>query len=203
MRSSAAAIHRNPANGSLWLTNAGIRRDAVDEQRCCWRTRVWTSICTMPLTMEGFGKLIFNLQGTDTISNVTQPQTSVPDPTSGCVGARADEYNCAGFEGVTCTNPLPHWRHVFSTDWATPWQGLDLHAQWRFIGPTQVDALNQSPLLSSPSTIFNSGLRSHPELQLPRPVCIGGDQFKRFCSASAPTTCWTRTRRSFCPQIAR
>jgi outer membrane receptor protein involved in Fe transport len=54
---------------------------------------------------------------------------------------------------VTCTNPLPRWRSVFTTDWATPWQGLDLNMRWRYIGDTQVDALSQSPLLSSPTTV--------------------------------------------------
>jgi outer membrane receptor protein involved in Fe transport len=105
------------------------------------------------LPLDGFGKLVFNLQGTDTIANTTQPQTVVPDPTTGGI-MTGPSYGCAGFEGVTCNNPLPHWRHVFSTDWATPWQGLDLHAQWRYIGRTQVDALSQSSLLSSPSSVF-------------------------------------------------
>ena len=146
------AIHRNPANGSLWLTNAGYVATLSTNSGLLENKGVDINL-HYALTMEGFGKLIFNLQGTDTISNITQPQTSVPDPTTGALVA-GQSYNCAGFEGVTCNNPLPHWRHVFSTDWATPWQGLDLHAQWRFIGPTQVDALNQSPLLSSPSTIY-------------------------------------------------
>jgi outer membrane receptor protein involved in Fe transport len=42
---------------------------------------------------------------------------------------------------------------VFTTDWATPWQGLDLNFRWRYIGDTQVDALSQSPLLSSPASV--------------------------------------------------
>jgi outer membrane receptor protein involved in Fe transport len=99
------------------------------------------------------GKLIFNLQGTDTIANTTQPQTDVPNPATGGL-LPGPSRNCAGFEGVTCGNPLPHWRHVLSTDWATPWQGLDLHAQWRFIGGTQVDALSQSELLNAPASVF-------------------------------------------------
>jgi outer membrane receptor protein involved in Fe transport len=145
------AIHRN-ANGSLWLTNAGYVATLSANSGLLENKGVDVNL-HYSLPMEGFGKLVFNLQGTDTISNITQPQTSVPDPTSGALVA-GPQYNCAGFEGVTCNNPLPHWRHVFSTDWATPWQGLDLHAQWRYIGRTQVDALNQSPLLSSPSTVY-------------------------------------------------
>ena len=146
------AIHRNPANGSLWLTNAGYVATLSQNSGLVQDKGVDINL-HYALNMDGFGKLTFNLQGTDTIENTTQPQTSVPDPTSGAL-VPGDSYNCAGFEGVTCTNPLPHWRHVFSTDWATPWQGLGLHAQWRYIGRTQVDALSQSPLLSSPSTVY-------------------------------------------------
>jgi iron complex outermembrane recepter protein len=146
------AIHRNPANGSLWLTNAGYVATLSENSGLVENKGVDINV-HYSFNMDRFGKLIFNLQGTDVISNITQPQTSVPDPTTGALVAGA-QYNCAGFEGVTCLNPLPHWRHVFSTDWATPWQGLDLHAQWRYIGPTQVDSLNQSSLLSSPSTIY-------------------------------------------------
>jgi outer membrane receptor protein involved in Fe transport len=43
---------------------------------------------------------------------------------------------------------------VFSTDWITPWSGLDLNLRWRYIGPTLVDSLNQSPLLSNPGTVY-------------------------------------------------
>ncbi|HEX3951854.1 MAG TPA: TonB-dependent receptor [Steroidobacteraceae bacterium] len=145
-------IHRNPANGSLWLTNAGFVATLSQNSGLVENKGVDINL-HYSFNMDTFGKLIFNLQGTDTISNVTQPQTSVPDPVTGALVPGA-QYNCAGFEGVTCLNPLPHWRHIFSTDWATPWQGLDLHAQWRFIGATQVDALSQSSLLSSPSTVF-------------------------------------------------
>jgi iron complex outermembrane recepter protein len=146
-----AAIHRN-ANGSLWLTNAGYVQTLSTNSGLLENKGVDINL-HYSFNMDTLGKLIFNLQGTDTISNITQPQTSVPDPTTGAIVAGA-QYNCAGFEGVTCLNPLPHWRHVFSADWATPWQGLDLHAQWRFIGGTQVDALSQSSLLSSPSTVY-------------------------------------------------
>ena len=144
-------VHRN-ANGSLWLTNDGFVNTLSQNTGLLENKGVDVNL-HYSLNMEGFGKLIFNLQGTDTIANTTQPQTDVPDPTTGALVA-GPQYGCAGFEGVTCKNPLPHWRHVFSTDWATPWQGLDLHAQWRFIGATQVDALSQSSLLHSPTTVF-------------------------------------------------
>jgi outer membrane receptor protein involved in Fe transport len=144
-------VHRN-ANGSLWLTNDGFVNTLSQNTGLLENKGIDVNL-HYSMNMEGFGKLIFNLQGTDTIANTTQPQTDVPNPTTGAL-VSGPQYGCAGFEGVTCKNPLPHWRHVFSTDWATPWQGLDLHAQWRFIGATQVDALSQSSLLNSPTTVF-------------------------------------------------
>jgi iron complex outermembrane recepter protein len=142
-------IHRG-TNGSLWANdtdyvstldaNTGLLQDKGIDITAHY---VWN--------LDQFGKLVFNLQGTDTLSNITQPAQSVATPTGTTVGP---SYNCAGYFGNTCTNPLPHWRHVFSTDWATPWSGLDFNVRWRFIGPTDVDALNQSSLLSDPGSVY-------------------------------------------------
>jgi iron complex outermembrane recepter protein len=144
-------IHRD-VNGSLFLTNAGFVTTLSQNTGLLEDKGVDINL-HYTWNLDSFGKLVFNLQGTDTIANTTQPNTSVPDPTTGALlpGPTA---NCAGFEGVSCGSPLPHWRHIFATDWATPWQGFDLHAQWRFIGGTQVDALSQSVLLSSPGTVY-------------------------------------------------
>jgi iron complex outermembrane recepter protein len=144
-------IHRN-ANGSLWLTNNGFVTTLSENTGLLEDKGVDVNL-HYTWNLDSFGKLVFNLQGTDTLSNTTQPNTAVPDPTTGGVIA-GPSYNCAGLEGVTCGSPLPRWRHVFTTDWATPWQGFDLHAQWRFIGATQVDSSNGSSLLSSPGTVF-------------------------------------------------
>jgi iron complex outermembrane receptor protein len=136
-------IHRDPAaNYSLYLTTAGFVTTTPQNSGLLEDKGVDVNL-HYNLNMDSFGKLIFNLQGTYTLDNIFQPQTTVPD-----------QVNCAGFEGSTCGNPLPHWRHNFTTDWATPWQGLDLAATWRFIGGTQVDALNQSPLALSPGTVY-------------------------------------------------
>jgi iron complex outermembrane receptor protein len=145
-------IHRNTSNGSLWLTNTGFVTTLSQNTGLLEDKGVDINL-HYTYNMDSFGKLVFNLQGTDTLSNTTQPNTAVPDPTTGGIQA-GPSYNCAGFEGVTCGNPLPRWRHVFSTDWATPWQGFDLHAQWRFIGATQVDSSSGSSLLSSPGTVY-------------------------------------------------
>ncbi|HEY6621715.1 MAG TPA: TonB-dependent receptor [Steroidobacteraceae bacterium] len=144
-------IHRN-ANGSLWLTNDGFVTTLSENTGLLENKGVDVNL-HYTWNLDSLGRLVFNFQGTDTISNTREPNTAVPDLATGGVIA-GPSYNCAGFEGVTCGSPLPHWRHIFSADWATPWQGFDLHAQWRFIGATQVDGLSQSALLSSPGTVF-------------------------------------------------
>jgi iron complex outermembrane recepter protein len=143
-------IHRD-ANGSLYLTNNGFVTTLSGNLGLLENKGIDINL-HYTWNLDALGKLVFNLQGTDTLSNITQPQTDVPDPATGGL-VSGPSYNCAGFEGVTCGSPLPHWRHIFSADWATPWQGFDLHAQWRFIGATQVDALNQSTLLSDPGSV--------------------------------------------------
>jgi iron complex outermembrane receptor protein len=105
------------------------------------------------------GKLTFNLAGTYVNSFDTQPL-----PTGG-------SYDCVGYFGSTCGAPIPKWRHVFGTTWATPWWGADLTLRWRYIGPTNTDRSSSDPQLSQ--TYF--GPTSH----------IGGYTYLDF-SASIP-----------------
>ena len=60
------------------------------------------------------GKLVFTLSGTHVTDFSTQPL-----PTGGVVTT------APGLYGATCGAPTPKWRHIFGTDWATPWAGLD------------------------------------------------------------------------------
>jgi iron complex outermembrane receptor protein len=146
-----ADIHRNPANGSLWLTTDGFVATG-SQNTGVLETKGVDVTMHYGLNLDALGKLAFDLNGTDTIDRTLEPNVTVIDPTT-LATAPGPSYNCAGYFGVTCGNPLPRWRSVFSTDWATPWQGLDVNLRWRYIGDTKVDALSQSPLLSAPSTV--------------------------------------------------
>ena len=97
-------IHRN-ANGSLWLTNTGFVTTLSENTGLLEDKGVDINL-HYTWDLNSLGRLIFNLQGTDTLSNTTQPNTAVPDLASGGVVA-GPSYNCAGFEGVTCNSPLP------------------------------------------------------------------------------------------------
>jgi len=94
------------------------------------------------LGMSTLGSLLFSLQGTYLKELVTQPVTG---------GAT---YDCAGFFGATCGGGNPHWRHVFTTTWSTPWDALDLTLRWRYFGPNSSEQNNPSPLLSNPGGAF-------------------------------------------------
>jgi outer membrane receptor protein involved in Fe transport len=84
------------------------------------------------------GKLDFALSGTYTHDFQTAPIQNGP------------EFDCKGHWGTTCGAPLPSWRHVFTTDWGTPWWGLDLTLRWRYIGSSSVDRSSTDPQLQAP-----------------------------------------------------
>lgn len=138
--SACDAIHRG-LNGSLWLSQTGFVNVQANNAGFL-ETKDIDIKMAYRFDVGSYGKLLFNLEGTDVLDNVTQ--LFVGGPT----------YDCAGYYGVTCGNPLPRWRHVFSADWSTPWTGLDLTARWRFFGATRVDALSGSPLLSNPAAVY-------------------------------------------------
>lgn len=146
-----ADINRNPANGSLWLTPAGFVATG-SQNTGLLETKGIDVSAHYGLNLNEFGKLAFDLTGTDTILRNLEPNVTTINSTTLASGP-GPSYNCTGAFGATCANPLPRWRSVFTTDWATPWQGLDLNFRWRYIGDTQVDALSQSPLLASPNTV--------------------------------------------------
>ncbi len=145
------AIHRGP-NGSLWLSNA-YYVSTLEENTGVRQSKGVDIKLHYNEDIGAFGKLAYNLEGTDSISNVTQPSVTVPNP-SGTGFIAGPSYDCAGYYGNTCNNPLPRWRSVFSTDWITPWSGLDVNLRWRYIGPTLVDALSQSVGLAAPGSVY-------------------------------------------------
>jgi outer membrane receptor protein involved in Fe transport len=123
------------SSGSLWFSTAGYVNDPLANLGFEKTDGVDVSL-NYTQSVGAFGSLRFNLIGTYTASFVTEPF-----PGSG-------DYNCAGYYGPTCGNPLPKWRHTLTTAWATPWHGIGIQARWRHIGNTQVEFANPSPLLS-------------------------------------------------------
>src|SRR5579885_101913 len=150
-------IHRDSA-GSLWFSRSGYVDDPLLNLGYEKTDGVDVSAnYTQPV--GPFGTLSFNLIGTYTASFDVEPY-----PGSG-------DYNCAGYFGGTCLNPLPKWKHTLTVGWATPWHGLGLQARWRHMGNTEIDAANPAPLLKGKviPAIQYTGSRDYLDL-------IGSDQ---------------------------
>jgi iron complex outermembrane receptor protein len=139
--SACSLIHRSPGSGSLYLNPSGFV-DTTNSNVGALSTKDLDLKMNYSMDIGGLGKLNYALEGSYVISNTTQPFPGGPS------------FNCAGYWGTTCGNPLPTWRHTFNTDWITPWAGLDFNVRWRYFSATRVDTTNQSVLLNSPSTTF-------------------------------------------------
>jgi iron complex outermembrane receptor protein len=151
-------INRGTGTGSLWFNNSDFV--VTNNTNIGTVTTKGVDVASHYLYDIGsMGKLTFNLAGTYVNSFDTQPL-----PTGGT-------YDCVGYFGTTCGAPIPKWRHVLGTTWATPWWGLDATLRWRYIGPTNTDRSSSDPQLSQ--TYF--GPTSH----------IGGYTYLDF-SASIP-----------------
>lgn len=127
-------VHRD-ASGSLWFSPSGYVIDNTLNLGYLWTRGVDVGVHYRQ-EIGTFGHMDFSLAGTYTASSINEPY-----PGSGA-------YDCAGYFGGTCGNPLPKWRHVFRDTWATPWQGFDVSLQWRHLNSVKIDSANPSPLLA-------------------------------------------------------
>ena len=117
------------------------------------------------------GKLDFALNGTYTKNFITQP---IPNTTQ-------FSYDCQGHWGSTCNGgPLPSWRHVFTTDWGTPWWGVDLTARWRYIGSSSVDRSSTEPALQAAYYVATAHIPAYSYLDLAASIPIGSNFTARF-----------------------
>ena len=128
-------VHRDPA-GSLWFSATGYVEDPL--LNLGFEKTAGVDVSTNYTQHLGaLGSLNFNLIGTYTATKDVEPY------------AGSGDYNCAGYFGTTCGNPLPKWKHSLTIGWATPWHGIGLQAKWRHLGRTENDLANPSPLLAS------------------------------------------------------
>ncbi len=135
LASLCALIHRGAGTGSLWFNQSDFVN--ADEVNIGTVSTKGVDVTTHYLyDLGAFGKLTTNLVGTYVSSFDTQPL-----PTGGT-------YDCVGYYGTTCGAPLPRWRNVLGTTWATPWWGLDMTFRWRYIGPSSSDRTSGNPQLS-------------------------------------------------------
>jgi iron complex outermembrane receptor protein len=146
-------IHRAPGTGSLFLGTLGYVQDtkqntaSYETSGIDFAANYRTNLSDWGL--GNYGGLNFDFTGTYTIDyNIRSVKGTA-------------FFNCAGFYGTVCqgtgtpmTAPTPSWRHKFRVTWNTPWYGIGVSAQWRYIGGLTVDALSSNPLLSNPKLVF-------------------------------------------------
>ncbi len=89
------------------------------------------------LGLRGYGRLAFALQGTYIGGLYTTTITGLP----------STRYDCAGYYGPICGEPVPKWRHRMTVTWMTPWHGLQATATWRYFSPVTLDALSPNAAL--------------------------------------------------------
>jgi outer membrane receptor protein involved in Fe transport len=122
---SCARIHRNPANGTLWVGNGNIDNLNINIGG------LETSGADLNLNYTGFdvgswGSLSFNLTATYLIDIITDP------------GAQGfPKFDCVGEFAGRCTSSLttqvnPELRTRFRIGWETPWN-LDVALTHRYI----------------------------------------------------------------------
>ena len=141
--SFCSLIHRGP-NGSLWENILTEYVVTTNQNIGKLSTKGADLNVQYGLGIGRWGRMNLALTGTWIREFITQ---TTPELSSA--------YDCAGFYGSTCAGnsalgngPIPHWRHVLTASWQTPWADLALNLRWRYIGPTQNDGLSYNPNLS-------------------------------------------------------
>jgi iron complex outermembrane recepter protein len=126
-------IHRD-ALGTLWLSGGGY----IDGSNINVGTTQTSGIdvtATWNYSLQNYGSLGISFTGTWVSEFITQQA-----PGFGF-------YNCAGFYGNICGNPMPRWRNLLQTTWNTPWD-WNAGFRWRYFGPVAIDASSGNPQLS-------------------------------------------------------
>lgn len=163
---ACSLIHRNPVNGSLWLTPDGYVED-VKQNIGSIKTRGIDVNASYATELGSAGSLSLSLVGTYLDKFVTD---------NGLTPA----YDCAGLYGVTCsgltttpTAPSPKWRHKARATFTLP-QGIGFSLQWRYFGPVAVDYTSSNPSLNGAYFNFGSHLKAQNYFDLAGTFKIGG-----------------------------
>jgi outer membrane receptor protein involved in Fe transport len=125
---SCSLIHRDPS-GSLWLTSKGFVIDLPANVGAV-ETKGIDGSLSYSYRLGGLGTLSASAVGTWVNHFIINDGLN-------------PEYDCAGFYGTTCGNPLPRWRHKLRIGLQMP-NGIGISAQWRYIGKVAHEGLNSS-----------------------------------------------------------
>jgi iron complex outermembrane recepter protein len=131
-------VHRDPANGSLWLSTLGYVIDTEINEGLL-ATRGIDVKATYRVPLPAYGSLNFGFEG-----SVLNSLATTPLPGQG-------SYDCAGYFGAVCGGSDPKWRSVLNITWSTPWDALDVTLRWRYFGSQTSEQLSPSKYLAGTS----------------------------------------------------
>ena len=151
-------IHRNPVNGSLWLTPDSYVTD-TDLNIGGEHTRGIDFTGSYTQEVGRFGTLGANLSGTYLDKFVINNGISTP-------------YDCRGYYGATCGAPLPKFKGKARLVYTAP-NGIQLSTQWRYIGHVAVDTSSSNPSLAGAVADFDSRIKAQSYFDVSASATIG------------------------------
>ncbi|WP_322964723.1 TonB-dependent receptor domain-containing protein [Sphingomonas fuzhouensis] len=99
--------------------------------------------------LGGAGSLAVDFQGTWNRKLVNEP---VPGLGS---------FDCVGYFGPTCGQPMPEWRHQSRFTWTDAAKVGSISLNWRYIGPTKLTNNSTDPNFANTPSIFNSRIKAY------------------------------------------
>jgi iron complex outermembrane receptor protein len=154
---SCALIHRNAA-GSLWLSSTGFVID-LPQNVGSVETKGIDGSATYSYRLGALGNLSFGFNGTWTNHFIVNDGLN-------------PEYDCAGFYGATCGNPLPNWRHKLRVGLQMP-NGIGISAQWRYVGKVDHERNSNDEVLNGTPPLLNSHVPAQSYFDLAGTFTVG------------------------------
>jgi outer membrane receptor protein involved in Fe transport len=153
-----AQIHRAPGTGSLWIGNEGYVSDFFQNAASLATRGIDVDLRyrrSLASAGRNLGVATLRLTGTNLMSLQTVTLPNAP------------AFDCAGYYGINCDDPVPRWRHTLSLGWETPWT-FDLALAWRYTSAVVVAAASPNAALAGPfdQADYRLGARSYFDVSL-------------------------------------
>ncbi|GAA3259597.1 hypothetical protein GCM10020258_21500 [Sphingomonas yabuuchiae] len=99
--------------------------------------------------LGGAGSLAVDFQGTWNRKLVNEPVKGL------------GSFDCVGYFGPTCGQPMPEWRHQSRFTWTDAAKVGSISLNWRYIGPTKLTNNSTDPNFANTPSIFNSRIKTY------------------------------------------
>ena len=130
-------IHRDQF-GSLWLSPQGYVVDTLANVGELEQEGVDVDF-SYAAHVGAYGSIRASVIGTYILAAATLP----------IQGQSASRYDCAGYYGPYCGQPLFKLRTTSRITWETPWRMFELSLAWRYFDPVVFDALSGNPNIAA------------------------------------------------------